>query len=216
MGAIFLCFRLGGERAAAGGAAESPRPLARPALRAQTPLSLRDISPRSGESPFDKGAFFARAEPAREASPHRGGGRAAAMAGGALEVCGGGRYTGGMNPSPTGGPLKGGLTVGCGPGMPGPYRLPQMGCGREGQGRAAARPLCSGRELPGNGWRRKARRNPSGLASSASSPVRGAFCGLSPEMESIRYMLRGFGGTPEFKVEEGAGALRTDSNTASV
>ena len=29
--------------------------------------------------------------------------------------------------------------------MPGPYGLPQMGCGREGQGRAAARPLCSGR-----------------------------------------------------------------------
>ena len=83
-----MCFRLG-ERAAAGGAAESPRPLARPA-------------------PFDKGAFFARAKPARGASPHRGGGRAAAMAGGALEVCGGGRYTGGMNPSPTGGPLKGG------------------------------------------------------------------------------------------------------------
>ena len=31
---------------------------------------------------------------------------------------------------------------------------------REGQGRAAALPLCSGRGLPGNGWRRKARRNP--------------------------------------------------------
>ena len=28
--------------------------------------------------------------------------------------------------------------------MPGPYGVPQMGCGREGQGRAAARPLCSG------------------------------------------------------------------------
>ena len=28
--------------------------------------------------------------------------------------------------------------------------------------------------------------------------------------------LRGFGGTPEFKVEEGAGALRTKSNTAFV
>ena len=28
--------------------------------------------------------------------------------------------------------------------------------------------------------------------------------------------LRGFGGTPDSKVEEGAGALRTDSNTASV
>ena len=29
--------------------------------------------------------------------------------------------------------------------MPGPYGVPQMGCAREGQGRAAARPLCSGR-----------------------------------------------------------------------
>ena len=54
--------------------------------------------------------------------------------------------------------------------MPGPYGLPQMGCGREGQGRAAALSLCRGRGLPGNGWRRKARRDPSGLASSASSP----------------------------------------------
>ena len=54
------------------------------------------------------GSLFARAKPARGASPHRGGGRAAAMAGGAFEVCGSGRYTGGMNPSPTGGPLKGG------------------------------------------------------------------------------------------------------------
>ena len=27
--------------------------------------------------------------------------------------------------------------------MPGPYGVPQMGCGREGQGRAAALPLCS-------------------------------------------------------------------------
>ena len=28
--------------------------------------------------------------------------------------------------------------------------------------------------------------------------------------------LRGFGGTPDSKVEEGSAALRTDSNTASV
>ncbi len=37
-----------------------------------------------------------------------------------------------------------------------------------------------------------------------------------PPLQSCRSPLRGFGGTPEFKVEEGAGALRTDSNTASV
>ena len=30
------------------------------------------------------------------------------------------------------------------------------------------------------------------------------------------FRQRGFGGTPEFKVEEGAGALRTKSNTAFV
>ena len=44
------------EWAATQGPSESPRPLTRPALRARAPLSLRDISPRSGESPFDKGA----------------------------------------------------------------------------------------------------------------------------------------------------------------
>ena len=41
---------------------------ARPALRARAPLSLRDISPRSGESPL-MGEPFARAKPARKASP---------------------------------------------------------------------------------------------------------------------------------------------------
>ena len=30
------------------------------------------------------------------------------------------------------------------------------------------------------------------------------------------FRQREFGGTPEFKVEEGSAALRTDSNTASV
>ena len=37
-----------------------------------------------------------------------------------------------------------------------------------------------------------------------------------PPLQSCRSPLRGFGGTLEFKVEEGAEALRTDSNTASV
>ena len=36
----------------------------------------------------------------------------------------------------------------------------------------------------------------------------------APLMGSL-FPLRGFGGTPDSKVEEGAGALRTDSNTAS-
>ena len=84
--------------------------------------------------------------------------------------------------------------------MPGPYGVPQMGCGREGQGRAAARPLCSGRVVT---------QGPS--ESPSHLPVTAPFdkgASLSP--------LRGFGGTPDSKVEEGAGALRTDSNTASV
>ena len=50
------------ERVVTQSPSESPRPLARPA-------------------PFDKGAFFARAKPAREASPHRGGGREAGRRG---------------------------------------------------------------------------------------------------------------------------------------
>ena len=60
--------------------------------------------------------------------------------------------------------------------MPGPYGVPQMGCGREGQGRAAARPFAVDGWLPENGWQHTARRDPSGLAGSASSPKRGAFC----------------------------------------
>ena len=37
-----------------------------------------------------------------------------------------------------------------------------------------------------------------------------------PPLQSCRSPLRGFGGTPDSKVEEGAGALRTKSNTAFV
>ena len=122
------------------------------------------------------------------------------------------RGTGGMNPSPTVGgrfaanvvgggvpdaprrgqdpslrckPLKGMQRRGCGPGMPGPYGVAWMSCGREGQGRAAARPFQVGGWLPVNGWRRKARQSPSGLASSASSPLRGApFARAKPAREA--------------------------------
>ena len=44
------------------GPSESPSHLTVTALRARTPLSLRDISPHCGESPFDKGAFFCAGE----------------------------------------------------------------------------------------------------------------------------------------------------------
>ena len=40
--------------------------------------------------------------------------------------------------------------------------------------------------------------------------------GHARPLQSIRDKMRGFGGTPESKVEEGPMALRTDSNTASV
>ena len=95
---------------------------------------------------------------------------------------------GGKNPSPTHGGRFAVNVVGAASPTPRggvktpPYDandkgVPQMGCGREGQGRAAARPRTVGGWLPGNGRPRKARQSPSGLASSASSPLRGApFC----------------------------------------
>ena len=72
---------------------------ARPALRARTPLSLRDISPRSGESPL-KGAPFARAKPAREASPS---GEVAAEQAGRVQPVDGGhsKVAGRACPAPT-------------------------------------------------------------------------------------------------------------------
>ena len=83
--------------------------------------------------------------------------------------------------------------------MPGPYGVPQMGCAREGQGRAAARPLCSGRVVARE-W--MATQGPSESPShlTVTAPFdKGA--SLSP--------LRGFGGTPEFRNgAEGAGVKR--------
>ena len=72
--------------------------------------------------------------------------------------------------------------------MPGPYGVPQMSCGRGGQGRAAAHPLCSGRVVARE-W--MATQGPSESPShlTVTAPFdKGAFA--SP--------LRGFGGTPEF------------------
>ena len=72
---------------------------ARPALRARTPLSLRDISPRSGESPL-KGEPFTRAKPAREASPS---GEVAAEQAGRVQPVDGGhsKVAGRACPAPT-------------------------------------------------------------------------------------------------------------------
>ena len=89
--------------------------------------------------------------------------------------------------------------------MPGPYRAAVKIYAREGQGRAAALPFAVG----GVDRERVVTQGPSESPShlTVTAPFdKGA--SLSP--------LRGFGGTPEFKVEEGAGALRTKSNTAFV
>ena len=67
------------------------------------------------------------------------------------------------------------LAVGCGPGMPGPYRA------------------AMGKRDVAAGWR-AAYMRPLQITGSLS--------------------LRGFGGTPDSKVEEGSGALSANSNTA--
>ena len=111
MGAIFLCFRSGG----AGGygrCGKAPQASqARPVLRTRTPLSLRDISPRSGESSHCVGRLL-RGQSPREKPPLTGE-VAAKQAGGAFAVRGGRprgkRYMGGNGkvegracPAPTG------------------------------------------------------------------------------------------------------------------
>ena len=95
---------------------------ARPALRARTPLSLRDISPRSGESPL-MGRLL-RGQSPREKPPLTGEvAERQRWPEGLFAVRDGGRCPGGMNPSPTERTVKRVLTQGCGPGMPGPYGL---------------------------------------------------------------------------------------------
>ena len=84
--------------------------------------------------------------------------------------------------------------------MPGPYGVPQMGCGREGQGRAAARPLCSGWVVT-----QGPSESPSHLTVTAPFD-KGA--SLAP--------CGGSGEHPNFKTEQRARALRTKSNTAFV
>ena len=89
--------------------------------------------------------------------------------------------------------------------MPGPYGVPQMGCGREGQGRAAALPFCSGR---GVDRERVVTQGPSGPfrpACAASSPKRGAFCGLSPEIIAAVKNCGGSGERPTQKWRKGRG-----------
>ena len=64
---------------------------------------------------------------------------------------------------------------------------------------------------------RNERRQPAKLARSCGClPRRGKHCSLPQFRSAQLWPLARNPATPEFKVEEGAGALRTDSNTASV
>ena len=156
---------------------------ARPVLRTRTPLSLRDISPRSGESPL-KGEPFARAKPAREASPS---GEVAAEQAGRVQ------------------PVDGGHNKVAGRACPAPTDCRESSCTR-GAREGGSPPLPSWRV---GDRKRAATQGPSESPSPLTRPApfdKGA--STSP--------LRGFGGTPDSKVEEGPMALRTDSNTASV
>ena len=175
----------------------------------------------------------------------------------------------GRRSRPEGQKIHGRYWQGGGPGMPGPYGVTQMGCGREGQGRATALPLCSGRVVAREWMATQGpSESPSHLTVTAlrartplslrdisphcgESPFdKGAFfpCGgsgalggaqrappvcyanplvrlfapqgqtlLAPQFRCAQLWPRARNpATPDSKVEEGAGALRTDSNTASV
>ena len=90
--------------------------------------------------------------------------------------------------------------------MPGPYGLPQMGRAREGQGRAAARTLCSGRVVARE---RVVTQDPSESPRPLTRPA-------PFDKGPLPHPCGGSGEHPNFKTEEGSAALRTDSNTASV
>jgi hypothetical protein len=89
--------------------------------------------------------------------------------------------------------------------MPGPYGVPQMGCGREGQGRAAA--------LPPLQWAGVARE---WMATQGPSESPSHLTVTAPFDKGAFFPCGGSGEHPNFKTEEGSAALRTDSNTASV
>ena len=149
----------------------------------RTPLSLRDISPRSGESPL-KGEPFARAKPAREASPS---GEVAAEQAGRVQ------------------PVDGGHSKVAGRACPAPTDCRESSCTR-GAREGGSPPLPS--------WR-VADREWAATQGPSESPSRLTVTAPFDKGASTS-PLRGFGGTPDSKVEEGSAALRTDSNTAFV
>ena len=86
-----------------------------------------------------------------------------------------------------------------------PLRTAVNRCAREGQGRAAARPFAVGGWLPENWWQHTARRDPSGLAGSASSPDGEPFCGLRPRWRAAVKNHGGSGEPPTQKWRKGRG-----------
>ena len=117
---------------------------------------------------------------------------AAKQAGGAFTVRGGGRPRRGQDPS-----------LRC--------KRQKGGTGKvEGRACPAPTDCCENLRMRGA---REGGSPPSFPLTGCRGRLRAAYM---PPLQSCRSPLRGFGGTPEFKVEEGAGALRTDSNTASV
>ena len=175
---------------------------ARPALRARTPLSLRDISPRSGESPL-KGEPFARAKPAREASPSW---EVAAEQAGRVQ------------------PVDGGHSKVAGRACPAPTDCRESLCTR-GAREGGSPPLPSWRVVDRE-WAatQGPSESPSHLtvtALRARAPL--SLRDISPRSGESPFdkgaslaPCGGSGEHPNFKTEEGSAALRTDSNTASV
>ena len=173
---------------------------ARPALRARTPLSLRDISPRSGESPL-KGEPFARAKPAREASPS---GEVAAEQAGRVQ------------------PVDGGHNKVAGRACPAPTDCRESLCTR-GAREGGSPPLPSWRVVDRE-W--AATQGPSESPRPLTRPALRARAPLSLRDISPRSgespfdkgastsPLRGSGEHPNFKTEQRARALSANSNTA--
>ena len=169
---------------------------ARPALRARTPLSLRDISPRSGESPL-KGEPFCAGGARGESLPIRGGGREAGrkgsgkLAGGCPLIRGHGQLRAAYMPPLQSSDLKQ---------RPSREQQPLKASGV--RGRLAAH--------------NERRQFAAQTRSCGCLPRRGKHCSLpsfaalncGPTLATPQH--------PNFKTEEGSAALRTDSNTASV
>ena len=133
-------------------------------------------------------------------------------------MSGGANNPGGMNPSPTGGTLTG-FDVKLRRGQDPSLRSNRyMGGNGKAAGRACPAPTGCHKWVADE--RGKGGRQPAPLQWAGGCPLMGCRGRLRaaymPPLQSCRLPLRGFGGTPDSKVEEGAGALRTKSNTAFV